>query len=437
MSLDDDCIDQILEWLPLEDLCSCSWTCKRLQVVCENHFRRKYPHKHSVRINIISDGRLQISPSENYVKYFQNFVKNLEIVGTDNEHHNKILAQSSVISFVKRKCDHNLHKISIRGSIDPVPLFKEIEDVIRNVKCVTIGRLHEEDADKIDAILQQNYHQLTHLHLDLESADNLNPGKLQNFFQQNDNIQLVAWNFQTGSLSQTFCIGTLNYGLNLHRLLLPINAEWIKYFDLIFSQVNVLCDRKQFKSLELKVSDEAGANVLKTHSNRLANWKQFTKIIVSDIKLSEVIPTLRPLVYLKCVVFFRMKYESNRGLSFNEMNGGLPQIEKVQIESIHRHSHLFAIVTLLLRYWINLKSILLPDSENFDLRFSMRRLHDLRTHNTNSSEVTIFTNREQSADATSDWSPESYDSSLVKLKVVEFESDCDACPFERAINYVD
>lgn len=87
-------------------------------------------------------------------------------------------------------------------------------------------------------------------------------------------------------------------------------------------------------------------------------------------------------------------------------------------------------MTLLLRSWINLKIILLPVSDNFDLRLSMRRLHDLRTHFRNSSEVTIFTNREQIA-TTPDLSPESYDSSLVKLKIVKFKSDCATYPLQQ------
>lgn len=98
----DDCIYKILEWLPLNDVCFCSQACKRLQALCENHFRRKYPNlaNQEFRVNVLRNANLYVYSWANYVKYFRNFIKNIIIYPWSLDE-NKELALCRVANFIK------------------------------------------------------------------------------------------------------------------------------------------------------------------------------------------------------------------------------------------------------------------------------------------------------------------------------------------------
>lgn len=302
-----------MEWLSIDDLCSCSRTCKRLQELCENHFRRKYPNEATKELKIgfklKSDRKLHISPFHSYVKCFHNFNQNVKIyvwIVDKEKLRDKRLECSLVENFVKTKCDENLKKICISNDFKLVPFCKEIENFLRNVEVVRFIDRSEKGQDEatflkycpnvtklilssylhvenVDAILQQKYHQLTHFGFLGGFVESLNADKLESFFQMNERIQCVELKFRF-YLNRCHirdvlkCIHTLDYVSNLEHLHLSIDEPLTKGFGDICCYLNVLCNRDNFKSLEIELFGEEGADALKLHAKQLANVKKLTKL---------------------------------------------------------------------------------------------------------------------------------------------------------------
>lgn len=82
MLINDNCLEEILEWLSLSDLVSLSTTCKRMNGVVSRYFGRKYPTKR-ITIKMDSDlrGRIEYWPRELYVQRFREYFQNIAIRG--------------------------------------------------------------------------------------------------------------------------------------------------------------------------------------------------------------------------------------------------------------------------------------------------------------------------------------------------------------------
>lgn len=455
--------------MSLDDLCQCSRTCKRLQTLCENQFLRKYQKEaaEDVRIGIGFDGKLRTRHYE-YVKCFYNFVQNLKICvwnfGQD-QFRNKPLELSPIVNFVETKCERNLHKIGIVGEIELVPFCVKIEDFLLNVeivqfiarrksgqdeakflqycpnvtKLVLCNAIYEGNTrENVDAILEQKYRQLKHFYFMYGDAISLNAEKLKIFLQTNDEIQTLALSFDfyvDENLAKkrddctVKCIRTLDYAVNLQHLFLSVGAPLTKCFSDICSSLNVLCDRENFKSLEIEFVFEQGANVLRSHANQLTNLKQLTKIHLKYLRLNDVIPSIRSLLHLKIVVLHNLCLRYNLMELFtgnvgvvDTQNLALPQIEEVQIEftgSYNRCDDVSMYVMQFAKHWINLKRIIVPACNS---KFDIAELNEARENLENACELTIFTNHKDNAT--------NLDHKLVKLKLVGFTSDCNVSPFQ-------
>lgn len=459
--------------MSLDDQCMCSRTCKRLQELCGNHFRRKYPNKVNaeVKIRIVNGGRLRVYPFENYVKCFYNFVKNVTIIHykfQEKKSKNKQSKIASIVNFVNTKCDQNLHKISINGDVnfEWTALCEKIENFLRSVEIVQFAHRSHQGHDatmamflkycpnirrlilcgvsfegNIDAILQQPYQQLTHFFYIKGSPIKINAEKLKTFFKMNDKIQCVAWNFvyydtnkDMANIHAVQCIEAHDYALNLEHLLLSIGPSNSYSFEIICGQLKVLCDRDRFKTLELEFIHEEGANALKSDANQLAVLKQVTKIHLRNIKLTDVIPALQSLSYLKFIVLSDMFPETNwdswsdleelNDLVDSTLDMALPQIVEVQIEYMHNESELTSYIMQFARHWMNLERMSVPshNSYTYDLTFPIDELNRARGKLKNALGLTIFTNHEGNVT--------NLDHKLVKLKFVEFERCFDSNPFQ-------
>lgn len=83
VSINDNCIEEILEWLSLSDLVSLSTTCRRMKDVVSKYFSRKYPTKRmTVKMDSDSRGRIEYWPRELYVQRFHEYFQNIAIRGT-------------------------------------------------------------------------------------------------------------------------------------------------------------------------------------------------------------------------------------------------------------------------------------------------------------------------------------------------------------------
>lgn len=79
LSLNDDCLRDILDKLSLDDLCAISQTCVRFQELSIDHFRRRHKEKVMI-IENVQDGTWNVQPDdEKYVECFAIFIQNISI----------------------------------------------------------------------------------------------------------------------------------------------------------------------------------------------------------------------------------------------------------------------------------------------------------------------------------------------------------------------
>lgn len=81
LTMNDDCIEAILEWLDWDDLASISKTCKRLHILTQEFFQRKYPAAH-INIWNLGDGVVLI-PRTKWARTFSHLIKDARISGED------------------------------------------------------------------------------------------------------------------------------------------------------------------------------------------------------------------------------------------------------------------------------------------------------------------------------------------------------------------
>lgn len=454
MLLTDDCIFALFEWLPLDDLCACSRTCKRLQILAEQHFRRKFQSKANleVEVGIGYDGKLRVSPSKNYVKCFQKFIRNICIylwTIEQEDFEDDDVQMSLVVDFMKRKCNKNLYRVCVEGDIVLDPFCKKIKNLLRSAEtvvfrdrnrrgfdeatflkyCPNITKLILEDGipkQNFNAILEQKYRKLEHFYYTRSYALDVRTDKLKTFFQLHSNITSVAWMFHYNDDEDRAleCLRSVDYVINLEHLFLFICRLLAEKFNNICDYLNVLCNRHNFQYLEMEFEGEEGAAALKANSNSLANLKQFTKVLVTDMLLTEVIPALRSLKYLKTIVLTDLTAEEDWNDYFdwkdmvaiadNTQNIDLPSIEEVHIVDIDQEQ-VYVYILQFVRHWSKLKRILLPACMYSDTLLHnsiMKRLNRERKKLRNACELTIFTNHTENVT--------NLDHDLVKLKFVEF-----------------
>lgn len=106
LDMNDDCIETICTFLPLDDLCAYSRTCKRIQAIAGDFFQRLYPNN---RIQIKSFHRrsvLHMYPDERYVEDLKPFIRNVSI---------QEYKGSACVNYLKVNFCENLKEIALHG----------------------------------------------------------------------------------------------------------------------------------------------------------------------------------------------------------------------------------------------------------------------------------------------------------------------------------
>lgn len=125
VTINDNCIEEILDWLPLTDLVNLCTTCKRLQGVVSRYFGRNYPTK---RMTVKMDGlRIEFWPREKYVQRFKEYFQNIAIRGR----------QPAVFRHVGSICNKTPKKIRILEAKALTEMHGRcIEEILSNVEIV-------------------------------------------------------------------------------------------------------------------------------------------------------------------------------------------------------------------------------------------------------------------------------------------------------------
>lgn len=104
--LNDDCIERICGFLPLDDLCSLSRTCIRHQNIVGEFFQRYYPNNY-VRIQSFRRRSVfYMYPDEKYVEDLKPFIRNIGI---------QEYKGSACVSYIKQNFGENLREIALHG----------------------------------------------------------------------------------------------------------------------------------------------------------------------------------------------------------------------------------------------------------------------------------------------------------------------------------
>lgn len=434
-----------------------SQTCTRLQALCDNHFRRKYPNEGTNEVEMeVEDNEIIYRGRNDYIKYFFYFIQNVKIYASESKctfNQNNEWAQR-MADFFEFKCSRKLHRICVKGYMELLPWCKEIEHFLCNVEiveCIDDSRRGQDmltflkfcpnvkklilngciHVENVDAVLGQKYEQLTHFSYINGGQMHFNPEQLKIFFETNHKVQCVALkcvdrnddlNLVT-SRNVNYFQTMATYATNLKHLFLTIGGTITKCFDSVCSQLNILCERDNFQSLVMRFDYDYGANTLQLYSNRMANWKQLTKVYLMRIRLIDVIPALRSLVHLKILVLTEdgwfMVPDTNHMDNFDKIidtsvgtqNFALPQVEEVLIDCMKNSLSISNLLMLFTRHWSSLKRVLVP-SNGCDVQFDVAGLIRARKKLESACDVTIFTNH--------DGNSTNLQHDLIKLKIVEF-----------------
>lgn len=256
-TLNDYCIDEICEWLPLRSLAALGMTCTRLNRVTNSYFRRKHPANHVLMSS--SNGAITLHPKRAYVECFSGNFRNIMIYGdninvyeyTANKFKEIELFQrigifgapnltvmhvKCIDGIVKNAKVIELNRCSLTG-----PLYNTLERC-SNMKFLVLKSIIEctHHGTQNDWLLQ-TYPQLEYLYwnqLDQQTA--LIPAQIKALFERNPNIKnLVA--------SESILPFLQDNNLKLDKLILKVISG--QNLELICNQLRQLIDKKLIKTV--------------------------------------------------------------------------------------------------------------------------------------------------------------------------------------------
>lgn len=260
MTLNDNCLEEIMEWLSLTDLVSLSTTCKRMQDVSSRYFGRKYPTK---RMTVKMDAcqRIEFWPREMYVQRFREYFQNIAIRGR----------QPAVFRHVGSICNKWPKKLRILEATALTEMHgKCLEELLRNVEIIEFEECSFA-ADFYDCFLKychnlkqlvlksfaecthngvknrwlmKKYPKLQHLNWSFEEPP---PDELTAFFYRNPNVRSFA--ASKHPLEITKLISTA--GLKFDELCLDIGFGVDLNMKQIYASIEMLHQQGQFKKFQM------------------------------------------------------------------------------------------------------------------------------------------------------------------------------------------
>lgn len=258
-TLNDNCLEEIMEWLSLADLVNLSTTCKRMQMVASYYFGRKYPTK---RMTVKMDRqRIEYWPREMYVQRFREYFQNLAIRGR----------QIILFRHVGQLCSKMPKKLRILEAINLTGIHGNcIEAILNHVEIVEFEDCSFAN-DFYDCFLKhchnlrqlvlrsfsecthggvknrwllEKYPKLNHLHW---SFDEPPPDELITFFHRNPNVR----NFAAAKHPMEITKLILNAGFTFDELCLDIGFGVDLNVKKIFHSIQQLHDHGQFKRFQM------------------------------------------------------------------------------------------------------------------------------------------------------------------------------------------
>lgn len=116
IDINDDCFYKIFEYLPVSDLCSTSFTCKRLQTLAQHYFGQKYPKEWitiDISLNARGNTEMEFSKTDpnKVLKYFGKFIRNIRMQSSMDE--SGWIDLGLLYDFLKNECCDKLHSLEL------------------------------------------------------------------------------------------------------------------------------------------------------------------------------------------------------------------------------------------------------------------------------------------------------------------------------------
>lgn len=203
-TLNDNCLEEVMEWLSLADLVSLSQTCKRMQMVASHYFGRKYPTK---RMTVKMDRqRIEYWPREMYVQRFREYFQNVAIRGRQpvvyrhvgnmcNKMPRKLrILEANNLTEIHGNCiEELLHHVEI-VEFEECSFATEFFDCFlkhcHNLRQLVLKSFAECTRSGVkNRWLLEKYPKLVHLNWSFDEAP---PDELITFFHRNPNVRSFA-----------------------------------------------------------------------------------------------------------------------------------------------------------------------------------------------------------------------------------------------------
>lgn len=407
LSLNDDCYREIVQYLPLQDLCSASQVCQRLQDVAAEHFEREYKAKWIHLKNVRNEVR--IFPKENYTKCFPNSISNV-IVETADQNNNidlelfcslrtnykqvqfksltivepfaddridEILGKVETIGFWECKISNKLHDIVLQHC-------KSMKNLVMYQNKNARGRRGK------DNWMQQTYPSLEQLQCFF--CDKSMNEKLPEFLQRNPSVKSLTWHFYKSYDEfnmQQMLQAIIKNGAALEELFL----SFIQYHDLamICNELKQLCDRKTFKRLEMNFFGENGQVMLYRNVDKL---KLLTKLSGVHLRVfpnfTRLFPTIASLDTLK-TLHIQSIWNYRSPLSIDWPHDRLSNLQELYVNHLSTF-HVFDVneyIVPFVRHYPQLKKIVFQRMEFKDDGSVIPLLCDYRKKLVNPEKLTI------------------------------------------------
>lgn len=263
--LNDYCVDEICEWLPLSSLASLGITCTRMLHICSNYFRRKHPANYIV-FSSSTDGEITMSPDQPYVHCFSEQFRTILIYGADlnlfrfvaTKFKEKPVKKISFFAAANLTVEHANCMAEILNRVEKIEFIQctavcSLSVFLKycsNMKSLALKSFTEYSiANNNSAIatsanannqwLLESYPKLQHFHWD---PLKLIPPQLHTFFTQNSNLNSIY-------ATELFLPFAQRHSIKLNVLILKlIDRDFDKRIE-IFEQLHKMCTEAAIKSL--------------------------------------------------------------------------------------------------------------------------------------------------------------------------------------------
>lgn len=456
LSINVDCMFKIFEFLSIDDLCSVGETCGRLKDICGGYFSRKYPFKSIVlNRNLIRTGKSKdrsVNCFRNYIKNMdvcryatddddENFRSNYKLIGSDKDLLDMIPMYSggcltnitfSEVEFPKTfgaklvNTLQNIESITFLTCSGKDNFYTKILKHCQNLTSLVIHAQHKQNL-LLQSFLDNTIPTIKNIEFRFVRATQSFTEKLQTFLLLHP-IVTLTWHFTFGSPSvsdKTFVKMIAQSATNLKELYLSFD----RYDDLsqICDELKVICDRPQFKRLEIKFNAIIAKNILIQNTGRLESLDSL-KGVHLDLPINPKIfaRIISPLEQLKTLQLQNVLNGRRwQKISFEK----LVNLEELLIHKLESLPFLQQIV----RHSPKLKKVIILSCAitlvNFNI-FSQktnRLLNEERKKLDAACNMTIYSNDEWKMRDTKPYTEN--ESSLVKVKLAKFRNDFNLKPF--------